>query len=146
MATVLNRTTKLLIESANTPDYPVAQWIHNPDLSAVQGWPSKYWIITGDVVTLMSQAERDAVDAAELNSSRDSTSNRMDDLEDIVRALGLCTVDLNNFMATTVKEILDAIDAATTLADLKSRIAAITDPPQRTGAQMKTQIRNKLGT
>jgi hypothetical protein len=65
MSDVVHRTTKQYLKSANTPDYPVETWIINPDLSAVEGFPSKYWIITGDVVTLMSQAERDAVDAAE---------------------------------------------------------------------------------
>lgn len=35
MADVLNRITREFIQSANTPDYPVADWIHNPDLSAV---------------------------------------------------------------------------------------------------------------
>ena len=68
MATVLNRTTKQLIPSANTPDYPVADWIINPDLSAVEGFASVYWVITGDIVTLMTQGERDAVDAEIANS------------------------------------------------------------------------------
>lgn len=64
MANVLNRTTKQYITSANTPDYPTADWIINPDLSGVSGVPSKYWKITGDVVTEMNQTEKDAVDAA----------------------------------------------------------------------------------
>ena len=33
-----------------------AEWIYDPDMSAVTGEPSKYWIITGDVITLMDQA------------------------------------------------------------------------------------------
>ena len=45
----------------------MAEWILNPDMSAVEGFPSQYWIITGDAVTLMDQAERDAVDAAALS-------------------------------------------------------------------------------
>ena len=64
MATVLNRTTKQLIRSVNTPDYNPVDWIINPDLTAVEGWPSIYWTITGDVVTLQNQTERDATDAA----------------------------------------------------------------------------------
>lgn len=142
---VLNRTSKLFIESANTPDYPVAQWIHNPDLSAVQGWPSKYWVISGDDVLLMSEGERNNVDAIEISDSRDTTANRMDDIEDIVRALGLSTVDLHNMHVTTIKAMLDAIDAATNFTDLKTRIGQIADPQQRTGQQMKTAIRGKLG-
>ena len=41
-----------------------ANWIHAPDLSVVAGFPNIYWIIIGDVISLMSQSERDAVDTA----------------------------------------------------------------------------------
>jgi len=64
MSDALHRTTKVLFVSVNTPDYPTATYIINPDLSAVTGWANKYWEITGDVVTLMDAAARDAVDAA----------------------------------------------------------------------------------
>lgn len=67
MAHVLNRTTKEYIRSAHTPDYPVEDWIHKPDLSAVMTSPEvpvKYWKITGDVISEMSQAEKDAYDVA----------------------------------------------------------------------------------
>jgi len=63
MANVLHRTTKQYLQSLNTPDYPVLDWIINPDLSSVGIFQSRYWIITGDVVTLMDQAGRDVVDA-----------------------------------------------------------------------------------
>ena len=69
MASVLNRTTKEVLPSVNTPDYSPKDWIINPDLTAVNGFPSKYWIITGDVVTLMSDVERAAVDAAEATTA-----------------------------------------------------------------------------
>ncbi len=64
MADVLNRATRQFLRSVNEPDYPPADWIHAPDLSAVVGERSIYWIITGDVVTLMDQAAKDVVDAA----------------------------------------------------------------------------------
>ncbi len=60
MANVLNRTTKQYIASAHTPDYDPGDWIINPDMSAVSGVPSKYWKITGDTVSEMSAAEKDA--------------------------------------------------------------------------------------
>lgn len=63
MATVLNRTTKQLLASVNTPDFPTVDWIINPDLSAVAGVPVEYWKIVGDVVSEMNQSEKDAVDA-----------------------------------------------------------------------------------
>ena len=72
MATVLNRTTKQLRRSVNTPDFPSADWIINPDLSAVGNFASKYWTITGDAVSLMPQTERDALDAAEAQAAADA--------------------------------------------------------------------------
>jgi hypothetical protein len=62
MANVLNRVTKEYRASVNTPDFPVSQWIINPNLAAVAGFPSQYWTITGDAVTLQNAAERDVTD------------------------------------------------------------------------------------
>ncbi len=68
MANVLNRTTKEYLTSVNTPDFDVSLWVINPDLSAVIGFASKYWIITGDVVTLQNQAQRDITDDTEFQT------------------------------------------------------------------------------
>lgn len=70
MATVLNRTTKQLLRSVNTPDYPAVNWIANPDLSAVNGVPVEYWKVVGDVVSEMTQPEKDVVDGAGLGALR----------------------------------------------------------------------------
>lgn len=58
MANVLNRVTKEFKTSVNTPDFPAAQWIVNPDLSAVGGLSPQYWTITGDVVTPQTPTEQ----------------------------------------------------------------------------------------
>lgn len=65
MSSALHRTTKEYLESVNTPEYPTETWIINPDLSSVSGVDSKYWKITGDVVSEMNQTEKDAADTAE---------------------------------------------------------------------------------
>lgn len=65
MASAVHRTTKQYLASVNTPEYPTVDWIINPDLSAVTGWASKYWLISGDTVSLMSPAQRATVDADE---------------------------------------------------------------------------------
>jgi len=122
MANVLHRTTKKYIQSVNTPDYPIEDWIINPDLSAVTGFESKYWIITGDTVTLMGAAARDALDAAELETTKDAIVNQIDNLNDIIRALASVLVDELNILRTQHSL------------------------PNRTLAQLKTAIRNKLGT
>jgi hypothetical protein len=63
MANVLNRTTLELRLKVSEKEYPVSEWIINPDLSAVQGVPVDYWLITGDQVKEMDASERAAVDA-----------------------------------------------------------------------------------
>lgn len=63
MATVLHRTTLELIESAHTPDYDPADWLVNPDLSAVAGLPRRYWKVVGDDVLPMDASEMAQVDA-----------------------------------------------------------------------------------
>jgi hypothetical protein len=146
VANVLNRTTKQYIASANTVEYPVESWIINPDLSAVIGFDSKYWTITGDVVSLLSQAERDALDAAALGAARDARANRLDQVEDIARAAILVIMDEFNLHSARINAMLTAIDSGNTLAQVKTNIAAIQDIPVRTIAQLKTALRGKLGT
>jgi len=146
VANVLNRTSKLFLVSVNTPDYPLIDWIHSPDLSAVVGFAERYWTITGDVVTLMSQAERDAVDAALLTAARDAAAAQLQQTEDVLRAFMLAVLDELNLHADKHNAILDAIDAGSTLAQVKANIAAVTDYPARTEAQLRTSVRNKLGT
>ena len=53
---------------------------------------------------------------------------------------------INRSLIALYRPVLDAVDAATTLADLKTRYAAITDYPQRTIQQMQNAVRGKLGT
>ncbi len=70
MAEVVHRLLKTHLTSVNTPDFPVSDWIHNPDLSAVEGVPSIYWKITGDTITEMDSLEKAAVDNAVLRTWR----------------------------------------------------------------------------
>ena len=67
MPNYLHRTTKQYLTSVSTPDLrePEANYVKDPDLRAVQGQPVKYWVITGDLVTLASRTEQTAIDAAE---------------------------------------------------------------------------------
>ena len=78
MAIVINRLTKRLIKSVNTPDYSISEWIIDPDLSAVINQPAKYWIITDDIVSLMDQAAMDIVDADEVQAAKDSLEAESD--------------------------------------------------------------------
>lgn len=131
MAAVLNRTTKQYLRSANTPDYPAADWIINPDISAVNGWPTKYWIITGDVITLMDQAARDAVDAAEAAAALADAKTEADAAPDSKEALGVefraLIAILNqrdNYLVNRISELQAALD---TVRDTAGNAAARLD-------------------
>ena len=63
MSQVINKTTLVLLNSVNTPDYPTADWIINPDLSGLSAVAKKYWKISGSDVVEMTQSEKDTVDA-----------------------------------------------------------------------------------
>ena len=78
MANVLNRTTLQYLLSVNTPDYPTQDWVINPDLSAVSGVAVKYWKLTGDNVTEMTQGEKDTVDAALLPAAQLARGQEID--------------------------------------------------------------------
>ncbi len=64
MARVINKSTFEYRRSAHTQEYDPANWLINPDLSAVVGVLQKYWKVENDAVVEMNQAEKDAVDAA----------------------------------------------------------------------------------
>lgn len=66
MASVLHRTTKQYLESVHTPNHDEADWIINPDMSAVAGVPEKYWKITGDTVSEKDASEKATQDATDL--------------------------------------------------------------------------------
>jgi len=80
MADVLQRTTLEQRFSVNTPDYPIAIWIINPDLSGVVYVPKKYWKTTGDVVSEMNQTEKDAIDASLIQPETIATNQHMAEL------------------------------------------------------------------
>lgn len=147
MPDFLHRTTKQRYHSfpfADLPE-PVANYIVDPELSAVLGQPVKYWVITGDVVTLADASARAAIDAALLVLVRDETADFLTEPESILRGLSLAILDEFNQRNDKIVEILDAIDAASNFSQVKANIAAITDPPQRTIAQLKTAVRAKAG-
>lgn len=128
MADVLNRTTVQLLLSVNTPDYPVIDWIHNPDLTDVEGVPQKFWKIEGDIVTEMSPAEKTIVqnqlDADQLEQEKiDATDEDNTGDANSRRILG--------FMETMVDEI-----------NILRANAGI--PPQRTLQDYKDSVRNNI--
>jgi len=100
-------------------------WIWNPDLLAVVPFHSKYWIITGDVVTLMNLAARDAVDAQEVSDRLDEEKTEAKityDGEINITALALIIMDELNILR------------------------ALHSLPDRAPAQIKAAYDNKVDT
>ena len=97
-----------------------ADWIHAPDLSAVTGFASKYWIVTGDVVSLMDQATRDAIDATAETIQLDAIADELTQARTILRAFA--------------EVVLDEINLLRAQHSL----------PARTLAQLRTAVRSKL--
>lgn len=124
MGAFLHRTTKQYLQSADPNELAedISNYISEPDLSAVAGVPRKYWKITGDVVSEMSQVEKDAVDAAALSATRDSAVAELDSVEGTLRQV--------------IKILISELNI------LRSQHGL----PDRTLLQLRTQIRDEYGT
>jgi hypothetical protein len=122
MSDVVNRDTLEFRRSVDRPLWPDPPWKHDPDMSAVAGVPVKYqkWDGGADRPVEMTQAEKDAVDAAEAQALEDAEMGRLN-LKDALTALALVVLDEINTLRT---------DPRTTL-------------PAYTVAQLKTAIRDK---
>jgi len=102
----------------------------------------------GDVVTITrtwnawTQQEIDDYEAART----EQTATQFDNVDTLVRAAVLIIMDELNTHSTRLKAVLDAASAATSLDTFKSNMAAISPIAQRTPAQLRSAIVNKLGS
>lgn len=78
MANVVNKQTLEFRSSVNTPEYDPAEWLINPDLTAVFGLPHKYWKLDGDSVVGMTLEERDALSLSELDTLKQTLVDQID--------------------------------------------------------------------
>lgn len=78
MTDILHRVTLEIVPDVDPDNYSAAVWLVDPDLAPVQGVPSKYWKLEGDILSEMSQAEKDAVDLAALSTNRVAKMNAVD--------------------------------------------------------------------
>jgi hypothetical protein len=143
MASVLNRTTKEFRGSVNTPDYDPdydpADWIINPDLSAVSGEPNKYWIIDppgSDTVRLATLAEQAVIDAAINNATTQRDRTASSGAADDPGAVGMQNRSLievfnqrDNYVINRIEQLQTAMDdmkASTGAADsIRDAIPAV---------------------
>ena len=124
MGDFLHRTTKQHLRSIPPDELPEprANYIENPNLSAVSGQPLKYWTIIGDAIILKDAIARASVDAAILEAQRDTVTAQLDQTEDVLRAFMLVVLDQFN------------------------TLRALHGLPNATPAQLRNAVRGKLGS
>ena len=157
MATVLNKNTMELRRSVNTPDYPSKDWIVNPDLSAVESVPRKYWKLSGNDVVEMNQSEKDAKDASMQPPAREVARKKIEDalafaaqmkkdfiIDNIL--LGITEKGLTNHVRRALQQV-DSAMASASLYDARLEISKIPstalDPHILTDARL-LEFRNKI--
>jgi hypothetical protein len=150
MADVLNTSTLEMRASVNEAQQPYASdpWIviSRAQFDLWSTIPQQYRKWTGVAVEEMTGPEKLAVDLAALEASRDSIVQQLDQQEDILRAFAGLLVDELNAHTDRTNALLDAIDAAASLAALKTSAASIQNLPVRDLSQLRQAIRNKIGT
>lgn len=123
----------------------------NPDLSQVAGIAQTYWKVANRVVVPMTGPEKVAYDAAiatALTSSQRSSAQIIiqsaSDQGKVLRAEADVLLSEINILREWIASFKTAVAAATTLANLKTGVAALPDMPDRTLAQAKTAILNEI--
>lgn len=142
------RVTEVLL-SVNTPDHlglPDRVVITRAVAEQVLAAP-RYWKHVAGVIVAMTQGEQDALDAAEtaarlaiLRAAAKAAMQELNELALSTRALALATLDEINGLRTWTRDFKSATAAATNLANLQSRVAALPTLADRTEQQLKTVI------
>jgi len=83
MAFIVSRlklTVSKTVEDADLSRYPATNWYHNPDLSAVQGVPEKYWKDDGEGnIIEMDAGEKAVIDTGLLESAKSKKQSKIDE-------------------------------------------------------------------
>jgi hypothetical protein len=115
--------------------------------------PVRNWMHDSGGVREMTQAEKDARDAedaaaqlASVRSGAPETWLGLGSSQMAQRALILLILDEFNDHTATINAILDAADNATSLATFKTAMAAISDQPVRTAAQLRNAIETRISS
>lgn len=134
-------------QKAHTPEYVgrtdvVIYNVANPDLPQCA---MQYWIVDNGTVREMTTAEKAVIDAeiAEHLAQIEADKKNLDKQEKMMRACILVLVNEVNRARQWDTDLKAVIAASTSLADFKTRAAALSDRPQITAAQANTAIKNK---
>lgn len=140
------------LPSVSTPDFQGrSDVLINPDLTALVGVPMRYWKHSGGVVIQMTAPERSAVDAeivaaavAEFRGGGKAVLDTQTDMSVLIRAFADITKDELNALRQWLTDFKGDVAAATSLADLKTRVAANPSLPDRDLGQLRTAIKNRI--
>jgi hypothetical protein len=113
---------------AKPSESEISAWIAEPEFS---NW---YTTHGGDTTLTARQLALDAV-------SQELRREYMID-----RAIAMVVIDEINSIRQWIMDFKAATAAAASLADFKTKVAALNDMPQRTGAQARAAINNKLSS
>lgn len=141
-----------VIPSADTVQY-IGQpnVLINPDLSNVQGVAPQYWKhVLGEILPMTSQERTDYDAAVALSvtlSVRTAGKDLLDSQSDagiILRSVLDICLDEINALRGWITDYKADVAAATSLADLKTRVAANPDLPNRTLVQLRNAVKSRI--
>ena len=123
MGNFVNRTTFARIRSGNDPDYADPPWLAvppgSPNETVLDATPQQYLKISGDVLSEMTQGEKDAVDAAAVSAlvddNRATATAAIDNTQEPVgwetRSLIEVINQRDNYLTNRIEELQQALDA-----------------------------------
>lgn len=125
--------------------------LFNPDLSAVEDLPRKYWKQDSGVVVEMTAQEQSDVDAAEaalliqtMRGDGKAIINAGDGYGVIQRAVADIVKDEINMLRQWLVSFKVEVAAATNLANLQARVATLPNLPDRTLLQLRNAIQARI--
>lgn len=152
--TATNRVKKWLTSDPHDPTYPVTAGegaVKDPNVSALANIALHYWKHSNGSIVEMTTQEKSDVDAelaaASVASTRASAKAMLVGFSDqplYARALADIIKDEINILRGWLASFKTEVAAATTLADLKTRVAGLPATGDRTLAQLKTAIQNRI--
>lgn len=107
-------------------------------------WFSQQPRPTDDEINAVTQLQIDTAKLVRLRNQSKAFFASQQHESAVIRAFMLLVLDELNAHTTKTNAILTAIDNASSLAQLKTAVAAITDLPTRTAQQLRTAIETKI--
>jgi hypothetical protein len=113
--------------------------------SAVWRWKTQEEIDADAAAAAQSAADVAAAQAAAAAAVLELEA-QLDNAQRITKGLALTLLDEVNLLRDWITSFKAATAAATSLANLQTRVAALANVPERTAAQLKTAVYNKAKT